>query len=49
MRDYREIKLYDDETDDLDAHVANILEERAKEKAAEAEMAEDEAEMEPVE
>ena len=49
MGDYREIKLYDDKTEDLDAHVANILEERAREKAAEAEMAEEEVEMEPVE
>lgn len=41
MRDYRQIRLFDDETEDLDAHVAEILEERAREKEAEAALAEE--------
>lgn len=39
MRDYRNIRLFDDETEDLDSHVAEILEERAKEKEALAQTA----------
>jgi DNA-directed RNA polymerase subunit beta' len=40
MRNYRNIRLFDDETEDLDAHVAEILEIRAREKEAEVEEAE---------
>ncbi|MFP4151641.1 MAG: DNA-directed RNA polymerase subunit beta' [Alkalispirochaeta sp.] len=45
MRHYKEIRLFDDETEDLDAHVSAILEERAREKAEEEAM-EEEIEME---
>ncbi len=45
MRDYRNIRLYDDTTDDLDAHVEAILIERAKEKELEEQQAEEMAEL----
>ncbi len=45
MRHYKKIRLYDDETEDLEAHVAEILEIRAKEKA-EAEELGDEVDVE---
>jgi DNA-directed RNA polymerase subunit beta' len=41
MRHYKEIRLFDDETEDLDAHVSQILEARAKEKAEQEELGED--------
>ncbi len=41
MRHYKEIRLFDDETEDLDAHVSQILEVRAKEKAEQEELGED--------
>jgi DNA-directed RNA polymerase subunit beta' len=48
MRNYKRIRLYDDQTEDLDAHVEQILEERAREKELEEQQAEDQA-PEPVE
>ena len=35
MRNYRNLRLFDDQTEDLDSHVAEILEARAKEKELE--------------
>ena len=49
MRDYKALRLFDDETEDLDVHVSQILEERAKEKAAEEEAMETEVEVEVTE
>lgn len=40
MRNYKNIRLYDDQRDDLDAHVAEILEVRAREKELEAQQEE---------
>lgn len=40
MRDYKHIRLFDDQRDDLDAHVSQVLEERAREKELEAQEAE---------
>jgi DNA-directed RNA polymerase subunit beta' len=46
MRHYKEIRLFDDETEDLDAHVSEILEERAREKEAQEETEETDVEVE---
>jgi len=40
MRNYKNIRLFDDQREDLDAHVSEILEERAREKELEAQEAE---------
>ncbi|TVR69618.1 MAG: DNA-directed RNA polymerase subunit beta' [Spirochaetaceae bacterium] len=40
MRNYRNIRLFDDETEDLDSHVAEILEIRAREKELEEQQTE---------
>jgi DNA-directed RNA polymerase subunit beta' len=45
MRDYRNIRLFDDTTDDLDAHVEAILVERAKEKELEEQQTDEMAEL----
>jgi DNA-directed RNA polymerase subunit beta' len=41
MRDYKKIRLFDDETEDLDAHVELILEERRREKELEEQQEEE--------
>ena len=49
MRKYKEIRLFDDQTEDLDAHVEQILEERAREKELEEQQEEETAEVEVTE
>ncbi|MCG8481637.1 MAG: DNA-directed RNA polymerase subunit beta', partial [Spirochaetales bacterium] len=49
MRNYKQIRLFDDTTEDLDAHVSQILEERAREKELEAQEEEETAEVEVTE
>ncbi len=49
MRKYKQIRLFDDQTDDLDAHVEQILEERAREKELEEQQEEETAEVEVTE
>jgi DNA-directed RNA polymerase subunit beta' len=49
MRNYKRIRLFDDQTEDLDAHVEQILEERAREKELEEQQEEETAEVEVTE
>ena len=42
MRNYKRIRLFDDQTEDLDAHVEQILEERRREKELEEQQQEEE-------
>ncbi|HKK79744.1 MAG TPA: hypothetical protein VJ933_08945, partial [Phaeodactylibacter sp.] len=49
MRKYKQIRLFDDQTEDLDAHVEQILEERAREKELEEQQEEETAEVEVTE
>ena len=45
VRDYKKIRLFDEHTDDLDAHMQQIVEQRAKERELEEQQAREEAEM----
>jgi len=46
IRQYRNLKLYNESTEDLDAHVAQVLEQRQKERKAEAAMNIDDSDLE---
>ena len=45
IRDYRSIRLFDEHRDDLDAHMQQILEQRARERELEEQQAKEEAEL----
>jgi DNA-directed RNA polymerase subunit beta' len=45
IRDYKNIKLFDEHRDDLDEHMQQILEQRAKERELEEQQAKEEAEL----
>ncbi|MFW5775757.1 MAG: DNA-directed RNA polymerase subunit beta', partial [Spirochaetota bacterium] len=45
IRDYKNIKLFDEHRDDLDAHMQQILEQRARERELEEQQAKEEAEL----
>ena len=45
IRDYRNIRLFDEHRDDLDEHMQQILEQRARERELEEQQAKEEAEM----